>query len=199
MKIFKHTSYLFILIAITMLIAACSSTEEKENVDIKDIVNSINGEPVVPRRANTIYIQKFINRTPATRITEKLSQRIREHISKDRRLAVNDSIESSDLILTGTITALSIQNTKFNNMGIAEKKRLRITASIKLPEKAGMRLIFYEKEMQAFKEFSDTVPPIQSEDMAMEDVINELARRITAKTLTGWYTELMTPIEKGKK
>lgn len=199
MKIFKHTSYIFILIASAMLITSCSSTEQKENLDIKDIIKSINGEPVVPRRANTIYIQSFINTTQRPDLTEKLLRRIQEHISKDRRLAVNDSINSSDLILTGRIIALSIQNMKFNTMGIAEKKRLRITASVKLTERGGMRLIFHENEMQAFKEFSDTVPPIQSEDMVMEDVINELARRITAKTITGWYTELMTPVEKGKK
>lgn len=199
MKTTKYIPLMLMLLVIALISISCAGSDKKENLDIKDIVKSINGEPVVPRRANTIYIRDFVNTTPQADIVSTLTSRIEEHISKDRRLAVNNIAESSDLILSGRLTGVTIQNLKFNTMGIAEKKRIRITASVQLIERASMRLIFHEHEMQAFKEFSDIVPPIQTESMALEDVINELARRITAKTITGWYTELMTPVEKGKK
>ena len=34
---------------------------------------------------------------------------------------------------------------------------------------------------------------------ARNKVVNILAKRISLKTINGWYTKLMTPVDKGKK
>jgi len=190
---------LILLISLPLLFCSCTGTDKKTTPEVADIISKIDGEPVVPRRANTIYINPFANLTGNSIITDKLMKRVRESINRERRLAVTASPETADLLLMGRVTGFEIQNKEFNPMGIPEKKRMRITASIKLIEREGMRLIFVENGIQAFLEYSDTVPPIKQESMALEDVVLELSRRITSKTITGWYTERMTPVEKGKR
>jgi hypothetical protein len=59
-------------------------------------------------------------------------------------------------------------------------------------------VIFLGKSVQAFEEYSDNVPPVVTEESAKEKIIDALAQRITAQVESGWYTELMTPEERGK-
>ena len=117
----------------------------------------------------------------------------------DGRLAVVFEIREADLRLAGMIVKYQIQPIKYGNFGEPIKKRLRVIASITLYDIKKNKEIFYEKGIQSFEEFSDIRPPIISEIHIQDRVLENLARRIAVKTINGWYTKLMTPIEKGKK
>jgi len=187
--------------ALAMLLmnpAITGENPESGQATVEKLFRDINGGPVIPSDANRIFIPFFENRTEREGLPEKLRIRISESISKDRRLAVVDSGQKSDVFLEGTITSFQIQNIAFNSLGVVEKKRMRVTASIKLTRTSSGSVIFMESGIQSFMEYSDTVPPITSEARVFDEVIDELAERIRAKTISGWYTELMTPVEKGK-
>lgn len=176
-----------------------SSTVKKNDPSIKDVLINFKGEPVIPREANKIMIPVFNNFTNQPALSYKLITKLREQIISDGRLAVVSENAPADLLLKGIITAYQIQPVKYNGFDKPIRKRLRITSSIRLFDITKDREIFLDRNIQAFEEFSDVIPPISSEISIQDKVLDDLAKRIALKTINGWYTVLMTPVEKGKK
>lgn len=175
--------------------SGCASSQDEEGVNIRQVINKIDGDTVIPRDANKIYINHFSNKK-FPEISKKLVVNIKELLSMDGRLAVVDEREIADVELEGKIIDYQLQNITFGKVGNAEKKRMRIVASMGLINRRKKQLILYENGIQAFKEFSEVVPPIESEEKIKIIVIEMLARRISSKTITGWYSKYLTPIEK---
>jgi hypothetical protein len=180
-----------------ILTAGCSSSDNKNEAGIQDVLSNFKGEPVVPREANKIIVPLFNNSTTSS-ISELLTLKVRETINSDSRLAVVSG-NDADLILKGVLTGYQVQPVEFDGFAKPVKKRLKITASIKLFDIKKDKEIFFEREIQAFAEFSEIIHPISSEIRVTEKVIADLASRIALKTINGWYTRLLTPEEKGKK
>lgn len=198
MKKNKSIPVSVILIFFTMF-TSCSSNNKKNDPVVKNVLSSFKGEPVVPREANKIHITEFHNLTTQTAISEKLTLKIKEQINLDGRLAVVTESEQADLEVKGILTDYQVQPVKFNGFDKPERKRLRIIASIKLNDLKRNREIFFERGIQAFEEFSEIIPPIASEIQIRDKVLDDLAKRISLQIINGWYTKLMTPVEKGKK
>ena len=217
----KHIKYFIITLTI---LGGCMSSIEKNDSSIKKAISEINGEPVIPRTANKIHISMFRNFTNVKDLSEKLYVKLKDQLNMDGRLAVvpenkvltpdgmsvlpdhlvlcKDEIPENidaDLRLDGVITGYEVQPVKFGDLGEPVRKRLRITASLNLIDLNKKKEIFFERSIQAFDEFSDKIPPITTEIKAKNRVIDILAERIALKTVNGWYTKLMTPVEKGKK
>jgi hypothetical protein len=191
---FKN-SLIFFLGIIPSIFIACASPQDTKLA--KDIIESLDGEPVVPRNANKLYLKL------SSVVTEKdlaglLLPRLRETISLDGRLGLVDNAYFSDCRLDVIVTGFMIQDLKFDSMGRCVKKRMRITAGVALFDVARNKQVFSDPEIQAFREFSDEVPPIESFSHVIENVLSDLAKRISAKTLSGWYTQYMSDVEKGK-
>jgi predicted nucleic acid-binding OB-fold protein len=161
--------------------------------------DGISGEPVVPREANRIIIPFFHNYTAEPSVAEKLTLRLRQIIGMDGRLAVVANNENADLRLAGAVVQYQVQPVQYGNFNEPVRKRLRIISSIRLFNLKTGREILYDGEIQAFQLFSELIPPVTSEIQVQEAVIENLARRISVKTVEGWYTGLMTPAEKGKR
>lgn len=172
---------------------------EKKATMLEKVLKSINGEPVVPREANRIIIADFWDNTHNPDLCEKLSLRIRELINVDGRLAVVTSENVADLKLSGKIILYQIQPLKFNLMGLPIKKRMKVVAVVSLRDNLRGKDIFYDMPVQAFEEYSDIEPPVTSEESMRLTVIENLSKRIALQTVSGWYTQLMTPEEKGRK
>jgi hypothetical protein len=179
--------------------AGCISNVKQNESSIKDVLKNFSGDPVVPREANKIIIPLFNNYTNQHSIDVKLKSKLTEQISLDRRLAVVSENENADLLLTGLLTSYQVQPVKYNGFDKPIVKRLRITASIKLFDIKKEKEIFFDRDIQAFEEFSDVTLPITSEIQIQDKVLDDLAKRIALKTINGWYTILMSPVEKGKK
>jgi hypothetical protein len=177
----------------------CADSQEKDQYRVKEILKSSTGEPVIPRGAHMIYIQNFLNKSGREQIENRLVRRIEKLISMDGRLAVVDSHSKTDLILSGMVLSFAIQNLEFNKIGQPVKKRMRIAASINLVDKINMRTVFRKSAIESFTTYSDILPPVEKEFQVVNRVIDELAERIVSKTLTGWYTDKMTDVEKGKR
>ncbi len=164
--------------------------------EVKTVIRSLNGEPVIPRKANRITIPDFSDRSGDPSIARKTALRVRDLISSDGRLSVVSG--EADLLLYGRIVSHEIQPIEFGAMHEPTKKRLRIIATVRLINTATRRPVFNDSPVQAFEIFSEIVPPVSSEYQARERVIENLALRITHQTLSGWYTDLMTPTEKAR-
>ncbi len=178
-------------------LASCGSIQENGGA-IRKIIDDFEGEPVVPRGANRIYIAPPANTTGMTELSPRLLDMIRRSLSLDGRLGVDSDDARSDLRLDIRISHYRIEGVRFDELGRAVLKRMRITADVRLINLRRKKQIFYEADIQAFRNFSDLDLPIETEEKIREYVLDDLAKRITAKTVTGWYTDLMTPIERGK-
>ncbi|GEM_PF-337615 len=176
---------------------ACSSIARDAKTG--KVLRGIDGEPVVPRKANRILIPYFRNYTREPSVSERLTIRIRELITMDGRLAVVSDEERADLNLRGAVLLYHLQPIHFTDSGEAVRKRLRIVVSVELIDVKSGREIFRETQVQAFRLFSEVIPPIMSETQVRNNVVDELARRVAVTTITGWYTGLMTDVEKGKR
>ncbi|MBN2038749.1 MAG: hypothetical protein JW864_01825 [Spirochaetes bacterium] len=191
----KYVKYFIISFTI---ITGCAYSGDDRHSSIKKAINGIDGEPVIPRTANKIYIPLFRNSTGINDISENLYRSLKEKINMDGRLTVVPEGIRPDLRLDGIITRYEIQPVKFNVHGESVRERIRITASLRLVDLNKNKEIFYEKNLQAFDEFSEKIPPVTTETRIRNKITDMLAERIALKTINGWYTKLMTPVERGK-
>lgn len=188
-----------IMLILPALITGCATGERREGAGAGSVLDNLNGEPVIPREANRIIIPFFHNYTDEPSVSEKLTLRVRKLVSMDGRLAVVSTNEEADLRLAGKVALYQVQPVQYGDFREPVRKRLRIVASIRLYDLKKGREIFYDGGIQAFEVFSELLPPVTSEIQVQDRVLESLARRISVKVIEGWYTELMTPVEKGKK
>jgi len=182
-----------------MMISSCATVEQENQNLVSDVFKSINGEPVVPRTANRIFLAKIKNWTGNGLLGGKMTIKIKDAINIDGRLAVVPEEERADLLLEVTLKEYMIQNIGFDGVGQPVQKRMKIVAGAMLVNLSKKKVIFNDHMIQAFAVYSEFVPPIKMESAVMEEVADNLVNRITAKTLSGWYTQYMSPAEKGEQ
>jgi len=178
-------------------ILGCSTGNH--SINKKSLISKIDGEPVIPNNANSIFISLFFNRTSEQAIEQQLSLKIKKDIAMDGRLLINENRIESNLILRGIIDKFMIMPLSFNDFGNVQKKIMKISVSIILYNNMNKKIIFIIHKIIAFKNFSDTTVPIENKEQVKEKVLDELAKRITSQILKGWYSELLTNQEKGIK
>ncbi|MCU0822191.1 MAG: LPS assembly lipoprotein LptE [Spirochaetes bacterium] len=188
-----------VLIFFAAMSISCASSESMDDLKRNGLLGVINGEPVIPRNANKIAVPFFHNFTAEPSVAENLTLKVRRIIGMDGRLAVVTDNAGADLRLAGAVVQYRVQPVQYGNFNEPVRKRLRIVASIKLVDCRSGREIFYDSGIQAFQLFSEMIPPVTPEIKVQEDVLENLARRISAKVVEGWYTEFLTPAEKGKR
>jgi len=184
------------LLPVLSVFIACASPS---GGPVGKVLRGISGEPVVPREANRILVGEFRGPAEAGDARRKLVIRVRELLAADGRLAVVNDASGADLVLQGAVTGLETRPLKYDDMGLVVRKRTRITASLRLYDRNRDREIFFEREIQAFEEFSDIEAPVMPESAALDRVVEALAKRIAQQTIRGSYTDLLTPVEKGRK
>ena len=162
------------------------------------IIDSFDGDPVVPQNANRIFIMQPVNSTGLQILTPRLYDKIKEYISLEGRLGVVPDEMNTDLRLEVRIAHYALERLRYDAVGMPVQNRMRITADIRLLNLKKKKLIFWEADIQAFRVYSELERPIETESQVRDYVLDDLAKRITSKTLTGWYTDQMTIIEKRK-
>ena len=195
----SHSKKLFVFLA-AFLFLTCSSNEMKDTASgATAILDQLSGEPVVPRQANTLYVEPFANSSSIVGLEDKLMTRLNTLVTTDGRLAMVKSEDNADITMQGIIFSSQIQNITFNKFGQADKRRIRILATVKLTDNKKKRVIFNDPEIQAFTEFSEISSPITTEIQAIETVVDNMAKRLLSKIISGWYTDQMLNFEKGQK
>ena len=182
------------------IVLACAGSKENTIRDEPDpFIAKFSGGPIIPENANTIYIAQIENSTNIHGLSQTLGMALRRQIAIEGRLAVIDNYALADLILIVRINSYRVQNLEFNRMGAPSRQRLRITGTASLFNRQTQTFIFRDNEVQSFKVFSQEIMPIQSELQCREDVLRMMADRIHLMIRTGWYSELLTEIERGRR
>ena len=190
----------FIVSAIVFgIVAACSGNRENTVKEEPANLNVNFRGHIIPENANTIFIAQIENLTNKPNIPQTLNIALKRQLAVEGRLAVIDNDSSADLLLILKINSYHIQDLERNTRGIPSKQRLRITSHVSLFDRQTKTYVFKDNEVQSFKIFSQVVMPIQSEPQCCEDVLKIMADRIHLMIKTGWYSDLLTDIEKGKK
>ncbi|MCP4133958.1 MAG: hypothetical protein GY754_23510 [bacterium] len=203
----KKTTLCFLTIILCVTSISCLTPQKKNGTnsnanagaEVAAVLNKISGEPVVPREANRIFIPPFSNSAREEGFPGKLLLRIKNKINMDGRLTVVNSKTNAHLLLRGGVTGYRVQGVEYDGFRKPVKKRLWVTVSVQLTNLKKGKVIFYERNIQSFKAYSDVVFPIISDSQAEESVLEDMAKRISLKVITGWYTEQMTNIEKGEQ
>jgi hypothetical protein len=185
-----------IFLIMLIIASGCSNNMRDAGPTAEKIIDSFNGDPVVPQSANTIFIMQPVNSTGLQILAPRLYDKIKEYISLEGRLGVVPDEMNTDLRLEVRIAQYAIERLRFDAVGRPVQKRMRITADVRLLNLKKKKLIFWEADIQAFRVYSELEQRIETELQARDYVLDELAKRITSKTLTGWYTDRMTIIEK---
>lgn len=186
---------------ITLLILSCllyCSTIIPGNTDRND-KSLFSGGDIVPVSAKKIYIHTFTSSETIRFNISELMIRLKKSLNRDSRLTVTENIDEAEIILAGEIIKYTIQPLIFNPQGKAELKRMRITLSLSLYNSITGEQIFQRRVVEALHEYSDIKPPIETELRAGLNLIDKITPRIAAQLFTGWYTEELTPHERGKK
>jgi hypothetical protein len=189
---------LILVILLIFFSAGCATVLPEDDNTVRKIINGFEGEPVVPRNANRLYVLPPVNSTGRDEMAPLLLYKVREYISLDGRLGVETDDKNGDLRLEIQITKFVIEPMKYDEIGRAVKKRMWVTADVRLFDIKRKKMIFFEADIQSFTLYSELLPPVSTESRAMDAVLDDLAKRITSKTVTGWYTDRMTIIEKRK-
>ncbi len=177
--------------AALILFTSCSAADQP-------LMKSFTGERIIPDSANKIFIRPFSNSSGRVFPLGEMRIKLKELIGEEQRLAVVDAEEDCDIMLGGEITAFSIHDILFSRSGTAEKRRIRLTLSLNLIKCRDKTVIFRNRKVEAHRTFSETTPPIEDENRAVLNLIDTAGKRITSLLVTGWYTDRMTPAERGK-
>jgi hypothetical protein len=86
----------------------------------------------LPPKAQTIYVEKFSNRTRLTGINDQLMRYIKDEIANHKRLELVDSAGQADLVLTGEVTYIEALPAAANAVGepILYSETLSATATL---------------------------------------------------------------------
>lgn len=179
---------------IILLMLSCSSLQETPS-QIADVIDKSTGETVIPRNSNSLYIYPLKNRTNRQDIEDKIMRGIRNKIALEGRVALVSDLKSAELSLECIINNYIIEAVEYRDIGRPVRMRLKIFISAKLFDIKRNKVIFFEPEMQSYKLFSDVLPPIETEEQALDFVVNNLTNRIMEKTSTGWDTKYKFPEE----
>ena len=161
-------------------------------------IRGLFGGDIIPGKGAKIYICNFNSDTDSAFNRKELLIRLKRNLNSEGRLTVTDITDDAEIVLTGNISAYTVQPVKFNSQGRPELKRLRLTIFLTLRNKTAEQTIFSNRAVEAMHEFSDTKIPVETEFRAQLNLIDKIVPRIISQLYTGWYTEKLTPAERGK-
>jgi outer membrane lipopolysaccharide assembly protein LptE/RlpB len=72
------------------------------------------GGTLLPKDAETIYVEPFINRTREVGVSQELTTAVRSELYRRGRLRLVDQAEQADLIISGVVRSLDSQTSSVN-------------------------------------------------------------------------------------
>lgn len=184
MRIFRSRIFLFSALCFLFLLAGgCGYTTR----------SMISGQ------FNTIYIAPFENKIDITREVYAANKyRIyRPLLETDiTRTVVNKFLfdgnlkpaaeDSSDLILKGELTEFRRDPLRYDDNDNVTEYRLNLVVNISLWDRKENRLIWQENNFTGTSAYFTTGQDAKTEDAAINDGLDDLARRIVERTVEQW-------------
>jgi len=158
---------------------------------------------MVSSKYRAIYITPFVNKIDIAKESDLASKyKVNKPLLEtDITQAVNDkflfdgnlrpvSKESADLVLKGELVEFSRDPLRYTSNNDVEEYRLNLRVNISLWDNRENRLIWEENSFTGTTNYFTSFYPVASdrknEDMAINDALEDLARRIVERTVEEW-------------
>lgn len=149
----------------------------------------------LPADVNTIYVASFNNRIDFTSESRRnlylplLESDVRRAITDrflfDGNLKLNDE-DNADLILTGELLNYRRVGLRFTGSDDVEEYRVYITVSLKMSRTGQEEPMWEERSFVGEATYFVSGPRATSEESAVAEAVEDLARRIVERTVEDW-------------
>lgn len=154
---------------------------------------------MISDKFKTIYISPFVNKIDITRETDAADKyRIyRPMLETDITRAVTDRFlfdgnlrptekASADLFLKGELVEFRRDPLRYTDSDEVEEYRLNLVINISLWDNRENKIVWEENNFTGDTTYFTMGATAKSEDVAIVDAINDLARRIVERTVEQW-------------
>jgi hypothetical protein len=179
----RSTFFIILPVACSLWLAACGYTTHS----------------MVSNKFKTIYITQFANKVDITQETYSANKyRIyRPMLETDITRAVIDKFlfdgnlkpvksESADLVLKGELTEFRRDPLRYTDSDEVEEYRINLVVNIGLWDNKENKLIWQENNFTGDTTYFVTGQAAKSENIAVNDAISDLARRIVERAVEQW-------------
>ena len=149
----------------------------------------------LPAHFRTIYIENFKNNVTYTTETQRelylplLEVKVRNAVINrflfDGVLKVVKS-ENADLILKGELKKYERTGLRFTDNNDVQEYRVSVVVSLELRDPSKLEPLWTESNFAGEASFFLSGPSAKSEDAAVQEAIDDLARRVVERTLEDW-------------
>ena len=154
---------------------------------------------LLPANVTTIYIDNFKNKIDISKeVTESLrytlyrpglesdvTNEVVERFVFDGNLRIR-SEEDADLMLKGDLIYYGQAALRYDQNDNVEEYRIRITVNMELIETETEKVLWKEVGFSGESTYRTTGRLAKSEDVAREEALEDLARRIVERTVENW-------------
>ena len=170
-------AHIILSVTLTLLMTACGYHTAGHAVTIPDNVQ-------------TIAIPAFVNQTQTYKIEQKLTAAVvREMVSRTHYRILNDSSDSADATLRGTVVTTSTSPLTYDSQtGRASSALVVVTARVTLTDRQGKVLYqnpsyLFREEYQVSRELSSF---FEEDSPALERLSRAFARTLVSNVLEGF-------------
>ena len=154
---------------------------------------------LLPQHLKTICVENFSNKIP---ITDEVSDRrryktYRPLLEVDVTRAIIDRFifdghlrvaqkKDADLVMEGGLTDFKREPTKYGYNDTIDQYRIAIFVDLRLVESATGKVVWSEENFAGSEYYFTSGRQAKSEDEAVADALNDLARRVVERTIEVW-------------
>lgn len=150
---------------------------------------------LLPSRFQTIYVQPFENKIDYMSASERqlyfpqLEIRVRDAIIDrfllDGNLKINEQ-DDADLVLKGQVISVDRGDLRLTNDEDVREYRLAITVALTLVDPVNEKIVWQETAFTGDTSYFTSGPNAKSESAAIQEAVNDLARRVVDRTIQDW-------------
>jgi outer membrane lipopolysaccharide assembly protein LptE/RlpB len=170
-------AHVFLLLTLMLLTSACG-------------YHTAGHAVTIPENVQTIAIPAFVNQTQTYKIEQKLTAAVvREMVSRTHYRIVNETSDSADATLRGTVVTTSTSPLTYDSQtGRASSALVVVTARVTLTDRQGKILYqnpsyLFREEYQVSRELSSF---FEEDSPALERLSREFARTLVSNVLEGF-------------
>ncbi len=158
---------------------------------------------MISNQFKTIYVVPFVNKIDITQessvgnkyrinkpmLESDITRRVSNKFLFDGNLRPTKG-ESADLMLKGELVDFRRDPLRYNDNNDVEEYRINLVVNISLWDKKENKLVWEENNFTGdytyFTSFASTIAVKKSDDTAVNEAIDDLARRIVERTVEQW-------------
>lgn len=149
---------------------------------------------LLPSKYRTIYIEPFKNKVSFAQnqtssyvplLEVKVKDAIANRFLFDGHLRIGEE-ETADLVLKGELVGLERQELRLTDNEDVQEFRVNIIVNLVLWDPVDQKEVWSESNFAGEASYFVTGPLARSESAAIEDALNDLAKRAVERTLEDW-------------